>query len=253
VRIQLCGQLVIDRDHERLDRRLPGRQGRLLCAYLVLNRHRAVPRAELIDAMWPTALPANSDSGLAALLSKTRSAIGADALAGRSSVRFTLPNAWVDLEAAREAVHRAESSVALRDWRRAWAPAQIALFAAERGLLAGEDGDEQFDWLDAARSQLAEIRLRALEAYGQACLGAGATELAAAVRAGRSLAAAAPFREAGFRLLMAGLRAQGNTAEALQVYEQLRRSLREELGVEPSPATQALYAALLGATPGTEA
>jgi DNA-binding SARP family transcriptional activator len=45
---------------------------------------------------------------------------------------------------------------------------------------------------------------------------------------------------------METLAAQGNAAEALNVYETLRTLLREELGATPSPATQGLHRALLG-------
>ena len=43
LRVQVCGALAIERDGQRLDGLLPGRQGRLLFAYLVVNRHRQVP------------------------------------------------------------------------------------------------------------------------------------------------------------------------------------------------------------------
>lgn len=244
VRIQLCGPFVIDRAGARLDRQLPGRQGRLLCAYLVLNRHRPVPRAELVDALWPEQAPANVEAGLASLLSKLRQVLGPSAVDGRGAIRLAIDEPWVDLEAARESVHRAESAVAVGDWRRAWAPSQIALFAAERVLLDGEDGEDAFGWLTDERRRLDELWVRALEAYGAACLGVGGGELAAAVRSGRRIIGAAPFRESGYRLLMRALAAEGNRAEALQVYDGLRRTLRAELGVTPSDSTQQLFAEL---------
>jgi SARP family transcriptional regulator, regulator of embCAB operon len=52
VRIQITGPLTIERGGQRLDALLPGRQGRLLFAYLVVNRHRQVPRDELAEALW---------------------------------------------------------------------------------------------------------------------------------------------------------------------------------------------------------
>src|SRR5215472_7925016 len=107
LRIHLCGPLVIEEDQRRLDRDLPGRQGRLLLAFLVLNRHRPVRRAELIDALWPDRPPSAADSSLNALVSKLRRTVGADALVGRSSLQLRLDHPWVDLEAAVEAVHRA--------------------------------------------------------------------------------------------------------------------------------------------------
>lgn len=51
VRIQICGPLAIERDGQRLEGLLPGRQGRLVFTYLVVNRHRQVPRDELAEAV----------------------------------------------------------------------------------------------------------------------------------------------------------------------------------------------------------
>ena len=47
---------------------------------------------------------------------------------------------------------------------------------------------------------------------------------------------------------MQALVAQGNLAEALDVYGQLSDCLRDQLGVSPGPATRALYQRLLGST-----
>ena len=244
VRIQICGLLVVERDGQRLDALLPGRQGRLLFAYLVVNRHRQVPRDELAEALWREPDPAAVDARLNPLLSKLRRAFGAGTVEGRSTLRLCLPSAWVDLEAAVEAVHRAESAVAQQDWARAWGPALTALFVAERGFLPGEDAP----WIDEIRHQLTVLRLRALECYAVAALGIGGTELAAAVRAGRELIRLAPLRESGYRYLMQALAAQDNLAEALVAYGQLSDCLRDQLGVSPSPATRELYQRLLAAT-----
>ena len=51
-RIQLCGRLQVEWAGKRIERDLPGRQGRLLFCYLVLNRHRPVRRDELVAALW---------------------------------------------------------------------------------------------------------------------------------------------------------------------------------------------------------
>jgi DNA-binding SARP family transcriptional activator len=244
IRIQICGALSIERDGQRLEGALPGRQGRLLFTYLAVNRHRQVTRDELAEALWREPDPAAVDARLNPLLSKLRRVLTADSVDGRSAIRLVLHDAWVDLEAAAEAIHRAESSVAQRDWGRAWGPALTALFVAERGFLPGEDAP----WIDEIRHQLTEIRVRALECYAAAALGIGGTELAAAIRAGRQLTRIAPLRESGYRYLMQALVAEGNVAEALGVYGQLSECLREELGVSPSPATQQLYQRLLAAT-----
>jgi SARP family transcriptional regulator, regulator of embCAB operon len=244
IRIQICGPLAIERDSQRLEGSLPGRQGRLLFTYLVVNRHRQVPRDELAEALWREPDPAAVDTRLNPLLSKLRRVFGADTVDGRSILRLRLPGAWVDLEAAVQAIHRAESSVAQLDWARAWGPALTALFVAESGFLPGEDAP----WIDEIRHQLTVLRLRALECYAAAGLGIGGTELAGAVRAGRQLIRLAPLRESGYRYLMQALAAQDNLAEALNVYGQLSECLRDQLGVSPSPATRELHQRLLAAT-----
>src|SRR5689334_17760230 len=101
--VQLCGRLVIQDGDERMEDRLPGRQGRRLFAYLALNRHRPTPRAELIEALWPDQPPAAADSALSALLSKLRRGLPVGWLAGRDEPRLALPaDTLFDVEAARE-------------------------------------------------------------------------------------------------------------------------------------------------------
>jgi DNA-binding SARP family transcriptional activator len=244
MRIQICGQLTVECDGERLETRLPGRQGRLLFTFLVVNRHRRISRDELADALWREPDPLAVDSRLNPLLSKLRRAFGAEVVDGRSTLRLCLADPWVDLEAAVDAVHRAESAVAQGDLLRAWGPALTGLFVAERDFLAGEDAP----WIDDIRHQLIELLLRALECYAAAGLGIGGTELSAAVRAGRRLIRLAPLRESGYRALMEALAAQGNMAEALSVYGRLSECLRDQLGASPSPATREVYERLLAAT-----
>jgi DNA-binding SARP family transcriptional activator len=214
----------------------------LLVSYLVLHRLRPVRRDELVDALWPDRPPAATEAALSALLSKLRPLLPAGTLTGRTELHLNLPaEAFVDLEVAREAIHRAESSLAQQQWHRAWAASQGPLFTARRGFLSGEDAD----WINEVRHELDALYLRALECYAHASLAVGGTELGAAERAGRELIALSPYRENGYRHLMQTLARTGNTAEALRVYEQLRTLLREELGVSPSAETLALHANLL--------
>jgi SARP family transcriptional regulator, regulator of embCAB operon len=241
-RIQLCGALAIEINARRIDPQLPGRQGRLLVTYLILHRLRPIRRDELIDALWPDHAPAAADAALSALLSKLRRLLPTETLEGRSELRLTLPaDAHVDIEVAREAIHRAESALAQQDWHRAWGASQGPLFTARRGFLPNEDAD----WIQELQRELDILYLRALECYVHACLGVGGTELAAAERSGRELITLAPFREDGYRHLMQALSRRGNTAEALRTYEQLRILLRDELGIAPSAETIELHAQLL--------
>jgi len=230
VKAQLCGRFVLERAGCRFEQDLPGRQGRLLAAYLIANRDRTVVRDDLLEALWPD----GRDGGLAPLLSKVRRVLPLDGLRPTDEL-------WVDVEAATAAVHHAESALALHDPHAAWGTSQVAMFVCERTFLAGEDGP----WIEEERRRLAGLRVRAIEAYAGAALGVGGTELAAATRAGRRLVELEPYRESGYRILMEALDREGNAAEAVLVYDRLRTLLREELGVTPSPATQQLHRRLL--------
>ena len=94
--------------------------------------------------------------------------------------------------------------------------------------------------------RLEAIYLRSLEVRARAGLALGGSELDTAERSARSLVAASPYRESGYRFLMQVLAARDNAAEALHVYERLRVLLRDELGTVPGAATQQLHRRLLG-------
>jgi SARP family transcriptional regulator, regulator of embCAB operon len=245
--VQLCGHLVIELRGCRLEQRLPSRQGRTLFAYLVLEQPRAVRRDELTQALWGEAPPKNHAAALTVLLSKLRTAVGADVLTGRGDVRLALPpDARVDVEQALAAVHRAESAVVQGDWARAWSAALCAQYVAARPLLSGVD---DLPWLDAWRRRLEDTYERGLETYVAACLGLGGTELGGAERAARRLLEHNPLRETAYCLLMRALAERGQVPEALSVYERGRTVLREELGIPPSQAMATLHMQLLERRP----
>src|SRR5215208_6865763 len=249
-RIQLCGRLVLELDGRRVEEALPGPKGRLLFAYLVLNRDRRMSRDELLTAVHGEEASPDQRASLSVLLSKLRSVIGQDLLAGRSEIELVLPrDAFIDVEAAREALHRAESHVAAGEWAESWGPAGVAYHVARRPLLQGEDRP----WLEEWRRRLEEISLRGLECFAQARLGLGGSTLSQAEDCARQLIELAPYRETGHRILIEALERRGNVAEALLAYDRLRVLLREELGVAPSAPMQGVHRRLLSASATTPA
>ena len=249
-RIQLCGRLVVELDGRRIEGALPGGKGRVLFTYLVLNRDRRTNRDELLTAVYGEDASPDQYPSLSVLLSKLRGVIGQELLAGRSEIELMLPrDAFVDVEAAREALHRAESHVAAGEWAEAWGPAGVAYHVARRPLLQGEDRP----WLEEWRRRLEDIHLRGLECFAEARLGLGGPTLPQAEDAARRLIDLAPYRESGHRILMEAHERRGNVAEALLAYDRLRVLLRDELGVAPSPALQSVHRRLLGETTTTSA
>jgi DNA-binding SARP family transcriptional activator len=159
-RIQLCGRLVVELSGRDVTTALPGGHGRLVFTYLAVHRERAVQRDELKEALWAESPPPGADNTLSALLSRLRRALGEASLDGRGAVRLVLPDdAWIDVEAAEEAIHRAEAAVARGDWTAGWGPALVALLVARRGFLPGDESA----WTQQRRRRLDEIRCSALE------------------------------------------------------------------------------------------
>jgi DNA-binding SARP family transcriptional activator len=240
-RIQLCGMLAVEIEGRRCEAELPGKQGRVLFMYLVVNRIRPVGRVELGDVLWPVDPPPTAETTLTSVLSRLRHVIG-EILQGREQLRLMLPaDSRVDLELAFRAIHQAESAVAGGDWSQAWLSGRAALHVSRREFAAGHEAP----WIEELRRALSAIHASALECIGEAGLGLGGTEIATAERCGQALVAREPYRESGYRLLMRALEARGNIAAALTVYEQLRCLLRDELGAVPGTATQALHRELL--------
>lgn len=234
--------MVVSIDGSRIEERLPSRQGRLLFAYLVRERGHRVSREVLMDALWPQGRPASAAAALNSLVSKLRTVLDPLELEGRSDLRLPLPDdAIVDLDVAREAIHRAESAVAGERWTDAWAPSRAALHTADREFLIGFEAP----WIDERRRALEELKAAALECVAAVGLGIGGAEVAATERAARRLIKLAPFHESGYRLLMEALERDDNPAEGLLIYEQLRVLLKDELGIAPGAATQELHQRLL--------
>jgi DNA-binding SARP family transcriptional activator len=241
--IQLCGRLVVELDGRRLEDALRGHQGRLLFAYLAVNRGKPLSRDSLVEVLWPGEPAAAHDAALRPLVSRLRRVLGGERLQGRHELRLVLPaDAWIDVEQGPRSVHDAESAIALGQWKEAWLPARIAWSVGSRVFMAGFEGD----WIDERRGELYEVKLRALECIANVGLGLGGVELPAAGRAARSLIELSPYRETGYRLLMEALEARSNVSEALRVYEDLRCRLRDELGVAPGAEARALHARLVG-------
>jgi YVTN family beta-propeller protein len=252
LKVFLVGRVALEADGLAVqDARLPGRQGRLLFAYLAVERGRPVPRDELAAALWEEAPPATWDKALTVLVSKLRSLLTEAGLDGPRALtaafgcyRLELPEGtWIDAVAAADAADEAERALAAGDPAAAKTAALLAESLTRQAFLPGDNGE----WVEDKRRELADIRSRAVTALADACLRTGAGGEAAGWA--QQAIELEPFRETGYRLLMESHAADGNRAEALRVYERCRRLLADELGAYPSPETESVYQRLLQAPP----
>ncbi len=251
--VRLCGGVAVEVDGRVLpDALLAGRQGRLVLAYLVCERHRTVSREELADLLWADGLPQSWPSSLSAIVSRLRKLLGEAGLDGPATLvsaagtyRLVLPDdVEVDWERALAAVDEAERAVVAGDPARAAAAASDAASIAGRGFLTDDCA-----WVDEQREAARDVCVRATVALAAAHLLQGAP--ARAVEAARDAVAQDGLREAAYRVLMRALATAGERGEALRVWERCRTTLVEELGSDPSPETEAVYLEILGATKTT--
>lgn len=248
IRVYLAGTIRLERASVLLgESELPGRQGRVAFAMLAAEHGRAISKDELAEELWGGDPPAAWETALRAILSKIRGALGRLGLDGHEAVAHAFgcyqlrlpPDAWVDVDAAADAAHRAESALRDGDAVNAMGWSLAANAITRRGFLPGEDGP----WAERRRAELGTIRVRALECRAQILLDRG--EHQAAARDAEIVIGLEPFRETSHRLLMRAHAAAGNQAEALRAFERCRRTIGEELGAGPSTETEALYLEIL--------
>jgi len=236
------------------EQRFPGRQGRIVFAYLAAQNGRPVRRDELAELLWDEEVPATWVKALGVLMTKLRALLEECGIDGSTALtsafgcyKLTLPpGSWIDVDAALEALERAEAELAVGDVIEAKAQAGTAAALARRSFLPGEDAP----WVEEKRRDLHEVLVRAVECLRDASF--GAEDFAEAVRHAEEVTQLEPFRESGYRRLMESHIAAGNPAEALRVYERCRQFLADELGAYPSPETEAAYLDVLRAQNATD-
>lgn len=98
------------------------------------------------------------------------------------------------------------------------------------------------DWLAPERERVRQLRLHALERFGERLAAEG--RYGRAVEVGLALVADDPLRESGRRVLIRAHAGEGNLHEALVQYRAYRDVMREELDIDPSPQMEALASEL---------
>lgn len=222
------------------ERDLPGTQGALLLAFLVLERRQAT-RDEIASMLWGGEPPSGWASGLNALVSKIRrrldeAGIGRDTLiSSAGTLEVALPStSWVDVESAVQLLDRAIGEWRQGDVLAALPDATAASAILRRAFLAGVDNE----WADGVRRDAARRLYTAYEVLSEGWTSRGHHHLAVTVA--ESAIRLDPLRESGYRLAIGAHLARGNRAMAARVFEDCANLLRDELGVDPSPETVAI-------------
>lgn len=248
MQIQLLGPLVVT--VQGTSGAPPGIGERALLARLALHPGRVVSVDTLIDSLWGEDLPANPSNALQLRVSKLRrwlSQLGADAsvLVTRApGYLLDVPDSAVDARAVIDDLARSRAAAAAGSSAVAVERFRAALARWVGTPLADVSG---FDWAEAESARLEQVRIGALEEVLdlELALGRHRTVLDELDR----LVALHPLRERVHAQRMLALYRNGRQADALAAYQDLRRLLGEELGLDPSDELRRLEGAILTQDP----
>jgi len=214
-----------------------------LLAYFLVNRDRLVTTDQIIEALWGPAAPSSAKAQVHNMLSHLRGVfrrhLPDDPIRTMpAGYRMKVPLGMLDLDVlealADQEIDETDPMGVLRQ----------ALSLSKGETLAGV----QAPFVLGARALLAEQQLAIYERIIERILDRGAH--IGLVPELTMLVERHPLRERLRGQLMLALYRSGRSADALEVYRQLRRRLADELGVNPGEALRHLHVAILRDDPG---
>ncbi len=227
---------------------------RALLAYLVVEADRPQRRQALCGLLWPDSPEDKARQNLRQALTHLRHALSGDdeqapfVLVSRETLQFNpASDYWLDVTAFQE---RVDASRGHRHRRREACRPCLRRLAQAAALYRGPFLEQFFlsdsapfeEWAVLTRERLHRQVIDALTTLSQGLWEAGDGEQA--LHYTWRQVELEPWREEAHRELMRMLAASGQRSAALAQYEACRRALAEELGVEPTAETNALYDAI---------
>jgi YVTN family beta-propeller protein len=251
VEFRILGSLEVSDGSDALP--LHGPKERALLAYLLLHANEVVPTDRIIEDIWGDAPPRTVGSALHVYVSRLRKVVnennGADTGLFREQTGYVLRirDEQLDLHRFESRAQVGKEMLASGDPRGAARELRAAL-SLWRGTPLAELAYEP--WAESEIARLQEERLAALEERIDADLELG--RHGDVVPELEKLVADQPLRERTRAQLMLALYRSGRQADALHQYDEARRLLAEELGLEPGPTLKRLHHGILAQEPSLE-
>jgi WD40 repeat protein/DNA-binding SARP family transcriptional activator len=231
--LRFLGPVQIERDGEPV-RGFESRKALALLAYLAVEG-QPVPRERLVDLFWQDKTEAQGRNNLSWVLSRLSTFLPDCLQVDRHTVRFLGESAeaayWLDLGAFEELETQGDpASLAM----------VVELYRGDFGEGLSLKGCPDFELWQVREQE--RWRRRAADALTQLVVHHRRQgEVEQGLRFARRLLVLEPWREGAHREVMRLLALDGQRGAALAQYETCRRTLAEELGLEPSEATERLY------------
>jgi DNA-binding SARP family transcriptional activator/basic membrane lipoprotein Med (substrate-binding protein (PBP1-ABC) superfamily) len=247
VEFRLLGPLEVASGHRVVVLGSP--QQRALLTLLLIRRNEIVPLDAIVAALWPGEPPRTAAQIVRVYVSQLRKVLGDDA---ERRLLVTHSNGYALQTSAKQVdVDRFESLCSEARERLSDGDAESAHRLLDEALLLWRgDPLPEFAYDDFAASEirrLTEERVGALEDRFDAALASGhAGDLVADLE---RLARENPLRERLSAQLMLALYRSDRQADALAAYQEVRRRLVDELGLEPGETLRSLHTRILQRDP----
>ncbi|GAB2864743.1 BTAD domain-containing putative transcriptional regulator [Actinoallomurus bryophytorum] len=239
MRIGLLGPLEVADGTGRVVE-VGGARLRALLILLALDAGRVVGAERLVDGVWGDEPPSGAPNALQSLISRLRRTLPDLVIESHpSGYRLVLDGSADAVDVIEFDRLAARGQALLADEPARAADALAAALSLWRGPALADVAEAGF-----ARghvSRLTERHLGAVEDHVEARLTLGRADVAEL----EELVAAHPLRERLRGQFMRALCAAGRQADALTTFEDARRTLAEELGVDPSPELRDVHLAVL--------
>jgi DNA-binding SARP family transcriptional activator/WD40 repeat protein len=240
VRIRALGPLLVGEPPATLSRR-----DRVVVAALLTRRGAPCSPDDIADALWATQRPATWPKVVQGAVVRVRRALGREAVdRGEDGYRLVLRDGDADTAVFESLVTRGRRLAALGEPARA-----LVAFDEALALWRGRPFPDLDDWpagqdevrrLEALRTEVEEERLAVAVSTGRA---------QESIAVAQELVRQSPYRERRWELLALALYGGGRQAEALEAVARAKRTLRDDLGLEPGTELVVLERAILGHDP----
>jgi DNA-binding SARP family transcriptional activator len=224
-------------------------QQRALLAVLLLRVGEPVTNEDAVRALWGDTAPRSADGTVRTYVYRLRrkitEVVGVHRLALRShsgGYLLATNGATIDTDVFERTLDDAHAAREDGDLDRAVRTFRAALALWRGAPFAGADTT----YFNTERERLEGLRTAAVEELAEAEIAAG--DHGSAVTTVKTALVGQPLQEKLWELLLRALSGLGRRADALAAYQDARRVLRAELGLEPGPRLQELHRDLLAAT-----
>lgn len=220
---------------------------RAVLAMLLINRNRAVAIDSLLDAAWRRNPPPDARASLHTYVSNLRrmlSKVGVDPAAvllrAQPGYRLNAPDSACDI--GRFATEQAAGMRAAAEGRFEQASSHLSAALAQwRGPVLDDLRD--FEFVEAYAAAVGEDKLAAQTARAEAEIACGRTS--SIIGELESLAAEQPYCEPLWAQLITAYYLLERQYDALTAYGRLKKTLADELGIDPGPTVRDLHQRIL--------